>query len=82
VRLCIEKGLKSEPTTGFFTVTVPRCTGHSPSSKQFLAQKSITEMEYPSYSLDLALDDFWIFPKLKSALKGRRFQDIEDIQKM
>jgi hypothetical protein len=25
--------------------------------------------------------DFWLFPKLKSALKGQRFQDIEDIQK-
>jgi hypothetical protein len=41
--------------------------------KQFLAQKSITEMEYPPYSPDLALNDFWLFPKIKSALKGRIF---------
>jgi hypothetical protein len=26
-------------------------------------------------------NDFWLFPKIKSALNGRRFQDIEDIQK-
>jgi hypothetical protein len=49
------------------------------SVKQFLAQKSITEMEHPSYSPDLVPNDFWLFPKIKSALKGRRFQDIEDI---
>jgi hypothetical protein len=29
----------------------------------------------------LALNDFWLFPEIKSALKGQRFWDIEDIQK-
>jgi hypothetical protein len=28
----------------------------------------------------LALNDFWLFPEIESALKGRRFQDVEDIQ--
>jgi hypothetical protein len=28
----------------------------------------------------LALNDFWLFPKIKSALKGQRFQHTEDIQ--
>jgi len=42
------------------------------SVKQFLAQKSITEMELPPYATDLAPYDFWLFPKIKSALKGRR----------
>jgi hypothetical protein len=27
----------------------------------------------------LALNDFWLFPKIKSALEGWRFQDSEDI---
>jgi hypothetical protein len=44
--------------------------------------KSITEMEHPSYSLNLGQNDFRLFPKIKCALKGRRFQDTEDIQKM
>jgi len=52
------------------------------SVKQFVAQKFITEMEHPLYSPDLALNDFWLFPKIKYVLKGRRFQDTEDIQKM
>jgi hypothetical protein len=38
-------------------------------------------MEHPSYSPDLALNDVWVFPKTKATLRGRRFQDIEDIQK-
>jgi len=37
-------------------------------------------MEHPPYSPDLALNDFWLFPKIKSSLKGQRFQDTEDIQ--
>jgi hypothetical protein len=45
--------------------------------KQFLAQKSIIEMKYPPNSSD----DFWLLPKIKSAFKGRRFQNIEDIKK-
>jgi hypothetical protein len=52
------------------------------SVKKFLAQKSITEMEHPLCSPDSAPNNFCFFPKIKSALKGRRFQDIEDIQKM
>jgi histone-lysine N-methyltransferase SETMAR len=51
------------------------------SVKYFLAQKLITEMEHPPYSPDLALNDFWLFPNIKSSLKGRRFQDTEDIKK-
>jgi hypothetical protein len=52
------------------------------SVKQFLAHKSITEIEHTPFSPDMALNDFWLFPKIKFALKGWRFQDIEDIQKL
>jgi hypothetical protein len=41
-------------------------------------------MEYPPcppYFPDLAPNDLWLLPEIKSALKGRRFQDIENIQK-
>jgi len=40
------------------------------SVKQFLAQKSIIEMEHLLCSHDLALNEFWLFPKIKSVLKG------------
>jgi len=41
------------------------------SLKQFLVQKSISEMENPT--ADLALNDFCLFPKIKSAIKRWRF---------
>jgi len=40
--------------------------------KQFLAQKSITEMEHPPSSPDLAWKEFWLFQKIKSAFKGTK----------
>jgi len=38
-------------------------------------------MDHPPYSPDLAPCDFWLFPKLKNALKGQRFADLSDIQR-
>jgi hypothetical protein len=51
------------------------------SVKQFLTQILITEMEHPPHSSDLALNDFWLFPKIKPALMGQRLHDTEDSQK-
>jgi transposase len=48
--------------------------------REFFGQKSIMKLDNPPYSPDLALCDFWLFPKLKTALKGHRFSDISDIQ--
>jgi hypothetical protein len=47
---------------------------------QFLAGKGISAMAHPLYSADLAPDDFWLFPELKSVLKGKHFLDVEDIK--
>jgi hypothetical protein len=46
----------------------------------FLAKKSITNMGHQPYSLNLVSCDFWLFPKLKSALKRQRSIDIPDIE--
>jgi hypothetical protein len=55
--------------------------GHKALSvKQFLAQKSITEMGHPPCSPSFALNDFWLFPKNKGYLKGVKIQKI-DIQR-
>jgi hypothetical protein len=37
-------------------------------------------MENPPHSPDLATNNFWLLPKIKFALKGRRCQDTEYIQ--
>ena len=35
---------------------------------------------HPPYSLDLARCDFWVFPKVKMTMKGKRFELIQDIE--
>ena len=48
--------------------------------QRFLEKHQITQVTQPSYSPDLALCDFWLFPKLTSPLKGKRSQTIDEIQ--
>jgi hypothetical protein len=43
---------------------------------EFLANKKITVIAHPPYSLDLVLCDPFVFPKLKMVLKGGRFNDV------
>jgi hypothetical protein len=38
-------------------------------------------VSHPRYSPDLAAEDFFISPMAKTAFKGKKFQDIEDIKK-
>jgi len=47
---------------------------------QFLAKNNMTVILHPPYSPDLAPCDFFLFPKLKLRMKGRRFDTIEEIQ--
>jgi len=49
--------------------------------KQFLAQRKETVLDHPPYSPDLAPADYFLFPKVKSHLKGSLFDSISDIQK-
>ena len=43
---------------------------------QFLAKNNMTVIPHPPYSPDLAPCDFFLFPKLKLQMKGRRFDTI------
>jgi len=43
------------------------------SRKLLLAKHHNTQISQPPYSTDLSPCDFWLFAKLKSPLKGRRF---------
>jgi len=49
--------------------------------KQFLVQRKVTVLDRPPYSPGLAPADYFLFPKVKSHLKGRLFDLISDIQK-
>ena len=48
--------------------------------REFLNKNSITKMDHTPYSFDLSPCEFWLFPKLKNALKEQRFADLSDIR--
>jgi transposase len=45
--------------------------------REFLAKQETIVVPQPPYSPALAPADFFLFPKLKSTLKGRRFHTVE-----
>jgi transposase len=47
--------------------------------REFFTKHEMTVVPQPPYSPDLAPVDFFMFPKLKSSLKRRRYQTIEEI---
>ena len=48
--------------------------------QSFLVKHQIIQVTQPPYSSDLTPCNFWLFPKLKSPLKGKRFQTVDEIQ--
>ena len=50
------------------------------SVKRYLARNNIPVMEHPPYSPDLAPCDIFLFPKIKSALKGTRFESVDAVK--
>ena len=51
------------------------------SINEFLAEKNIPVVPQPSYSPNLSLCDFFLFPWLKNHLKERHFGTLDNIQK-
>jgi transposase len=50
-------------------------------TREFLAHNSIITLPHPPYSPDLTPCEFFLFPKMKLQLKGRRFDRLEEIQR-
>lgn len=48
--------------------------------RNFCVKNAMTVIPQPPYSPDLAPADFFLFPKLKRPLKGRRFQTVDEIK--
>ena len=52
------------------------------SIRQFCAKYQMTVLSCPPYSPDLTPCDFFLFPKLKSVIKGHHFDIIDDIKQI
>jgi hypothetical protein len=50
--------------------------------RNFLANTNTTVLSQPPYSPDLASADFFLFPKLKSILKGEDFRRFKKLRKI
>jgi len=48
--------------------------------REFPTKNNMTTVPHPAYSPHLAPCDFYVFPKMKLRLKGRRFISTEEIQ--
>ena len=49
--------------------------------QEFLARKQVCVLNYPPYSPDLSPCDYFLLLKRKLPLKGRLFEDIQDIKR-
>ena len=47
---------------------------------EFLAKNGTPVAPHPPYSPDLAPNDFFLFPRLKRVLKGKRFETLEAVK--
>jgi len=47
---------------------------------QFLSNKNIMVCPHPPYLPDLTPCDFWLFPKVKMTMKGKRFESFQDTE--
>ena len=63
---------------GSFIMTICLLIHHV--SCRVLARYQITQVAQPPYRWDLVPWNFWLFPELKSPLKGKRFQTVDEIQ--
>jgi len=57
-----------------------RASTQRPVCQDIFTKHNITVLDHPPYSPDLALCDFFLFPKIKSALKGTRFKSIDAVK--
>jgi len=52
------------------------------SVQQFLVKKNnMTVIPHPTYSSKLAPCDFFLFPRMKGQMKGKRFADVSEVKK-
>jgi len=74
------KRLEVWPNSGFSAMTMLQFTRRSLSCSLW-PKNRLLKWNIPPCSPHLIPNDFWLFTKIKTALKGRRYQGTEDIKK-
>lgn len=49
--------------------------------RQFLTKNGMITLPHAPYSPDTAPSDFFLFPRMKKNLKGKRFEDIDEVKR-
>ncbi len=81
LRICIWKKRPELRVENLFVLYHDNAPSHQADSMQkFLEKNNMRLMPHPPYSPDLLPCDFFIFPKLKLALKGQHLGDLEGIK--
>ena len=79
----LEKYQKRRPATGFKHVRLLHDNAPAHTSAivtAFLKKEKVTVLPHPPYSQDLAPCDFFLFPKLKAFLAGRKYQSRQALE--
>ena len=96
-RICIKFCIRLEPSSvktigmvqkatvmgnWWLAASLWQCTcSHITSCAEFLVKQQIAQVTQLPYTPDLVPCNFWLFPKLKSPFKGKRFQtDNENLE--
>ena len=48
-------------------------------TRDFLSTQNVDLMSHPRYSLDLAPNNYFLFPNIKNKLRGQRFSTPEEV---
>ena len=82
LRLAVSRKRPQKRVAGALALHHDNAPAHTAHSIQvFLASHGIPVIQQPPYSPDMAPCDFWLFPQLKTVLKGKRFEDTDAIKK-
>ena len=82
LRLAVSRKRPQKRAAGAWALHHDNASAHTAHFIQvFLARPGIPVVQQSPYSPDMAPCDFWLFPQLKTVLKGKRFEDIDAIKK-
>jgi len=75
--------IRRRPATGLSGIRLLHGNASSHNAaivREFLRQETVVEIAHPPYSPDLAPSDYFLFPRLKKYLTGRKYKPRKDLR--